>query len=49
MKYTLEHITGIFGSFWVIYKDNNDYVQTPCFSSRDAGEAIKMLRELRGE
>ena len=49
MKYTLEHITNVLGSFWVIYKDTDDYIQCAVFSSRDINEALKALKELRGE
>lgn len=49
MKYTLEHIQNIFGSFWVIYEDSDEYIQREVFYSRDISEALKVLRELRGE
>ena len=49
MKYTLEHVVNIFGSFWVIYEDNDEYIQREVFSSRDINEARKVLKELREE
>lgn len=49
MKYTLEHVTNILGSFWVIYEDTDDYIQRAVFSSHDIREALKALKELRGE
>lgn len=49
MKYVLEHVVNVFGSFWVIYEDSDDYIQREVFSSRDIGEALKVLKELRGE
>lgn len=49
MKYTLEHVVNRFGSFWVIYDDSDDFIQREVFSSRDITEALKVLRELRGE
>lgn len=49
MKYTLEHVINVLGSFWVIYEDTDDYIQREVFSSRDIREALKALKELRGE
>jgi len=49
MKYTLEHVQNIFGSFWVIYEDSDKYIQREVFYSRDISEALKVLRELRGK
>lgn len=49
MKYTLEHVNNIFGSFWVIYEDSGDYVEREVYSSHDINEALKVLKELRGE
>lgn len=49
MKYTLEHVQNVFGSFWVIYEDSDSYIQREVFYSRDISEALKVLRELRGE
>lgn len=49
MKYTLEHVVNLFGSFWVIYDDTDDYIQREVFSSHDITEALKVLRELRDE
>ena len=49
MMYTLEHVVNCFGSFWVIYDDSDNFIQREVFSSRDITEALKVLRELRGE
>ena len=50
MKYIIEHVINIFGSFWVIYEDNEEeFIQREVFSSRDSDEAFRVLRELREE
>lgn len=49
MKYTLEHVQNVLGSFWVIYEDSDEYIQWEVFYSRDISEVLKVLRELRGE
>ena len=49
MKYTLEHVHTIMGSFWVIYEDSDAYNQLPVFYTHDITEALKVLKELRGE
>ena len=48
MKYTLEHVSNIFGSFWVIYEDDGVF-EREVFSSHDINEARKVLAELRSE
>lgn len=48
MKYTMEHVQNVFGSFWVIY-ENTDGFEREVFSSRDITKTLKALKELRGE
>lgn len=48
MKYTMEHVVNVFGSFWVIYEDDGVF-EREYFYSRDIKETLKVLRELRGE
>ena len=49
MKYIIEHVINIFGSFWVIYEDNDEFIQREVFSSHDRDEAFRVLKELREE
>lgn len=46
--YTLEHVHNIFGSFWVIYLDEDGYEREVYFT-HDFAEAKKVLDELRSE
>ena len=48
MKYTMEHVQNIFGSFWVIYEED-DYFEREVFSSHDITKTLEVLKELRGE
>jgi hypothetical protein len=45
MKYTLEHVVNLFGSFWVIYDSNDNEV----FFSHNIDETLKVFQELRDE
>ena len=49
MKYTLEHVANVLGSFWVIYEDTDEFIQCAVFSSHDINEALRVFKELRGE
>ena len=48
MKYTMEHVQNIFGSFWVIYEEDDSF-EREVFSSRDIMKTLEVLKELRGE
>lgn len=48
MKYSLEHVVNVLGSFWVIYEDDGVF-EREVFHSRDITEAREVLRELRNE
>lgn len=48
MKYTMEHVQNIFGSFWVIY-EVDDCFEREVFFSHDITKALEVLKELRGE
>ena len=48
MKYTLEHVVTRFGSFWVVYEED-DFIQREVYYSHDFTEALKVLHEMRGE
>lgn len=48
MKYTMEHVQNIFGSFWVIYEDADGF-EREVFSSSDITKTLKALKELRGK
>lgn len=48
MKYTMEHVQNIFGSFWAIYEEN-DCFEREVFSSRDIMKTLEVLKELCGE
>lgn len=48
MKYTMEHVQNIFGSFWVIYEEDDGFERI-VFSSHDITKTLEVLRELRGE
>ena len=46
--YTLEHVSNLFGSFWVIY-ECDEYTEREVFYTLDFEYAKKVLKELRGE
>lgn len=48
MKYTMEHVQNLFGSFWVIYEED-DYFKREVFFSLDITKALEVLKELRDE
>lgn len=48
MKYTMEHVQNLFGSFWVIYEEDNSFEKI-AFFSHDITETLKVLKELRNE
>ena len=50
MKYIIEHVTNVIGSFWVIYEDNKEeFIQREIFYSCDREKAFRVLHELREE
>jgi len=48
MKYTMEHVQNVFGSFWVIYEEDDSF-EKEVFFSHDIAKTLKVLKELRGE
>lgn len=48
MKYTMEHVQNVFGSFWVIYEEDDSF-EKEVFFSHDIEKTLKVLKELRGE
>jgi hypothetical protein len=49
MKYTLERIHNIYGVFWAIYENTNEFVQRTIFYSRSYEEAMKKWKALHDE
>lgn len=48
MKYHLEHVVNIFGSFWVLYEDDG-VCEREYYFSRDLDKALKVLHDLCDE
>lgn len=48
MKYTMEHVQNVSGSFWVIYEEDDGF-EKEIFFSHDITKTLQVLKELRNE